>query len=114
MRARRVRWAARAFTLALVGAAALVAWRAGRPPPTPVVGGAVDPPASAEAELDGRALHARYCVRCHAVDAFDDALRASNQGEAVLDMLSFLEDHGASDGVQDRAIVRFLLLQATR
>jgi mono/diheme cytochrome c family protein len=114
MRVRHVRLAAILFSLGLALAAAAavaVALRAGPAPPSPGAPGAAPTPTTA-AELDGRALYARYCERCHAADRFSEDLRAPDQGTVVLDMLDFLDDHGNADCLQDRALLRFMLEQA--
>jgi mono/diheme cytochrome c family protein len=105
MRIRRVRLAAFLFALALAMAAAAAASRAGRPTPD-------SSSAPGAAALDGRALYARSCVRCHAPGELFDDLRVPEQGAAVLDMLDFLDDHGVGNAFEDRALVRYLLEQS--
>ena len=115
MRTAAVRWTALVFTLALALAATGSAWLAARAAASePAVHGGSRrarpaDPASGASELDRGSLYALYCGECHVVEELTPYLRGPDPGAAVLELLEFLDGHGRSDAVQDRAIVAHLL-----
>jgi len=59
-------------------------------------------------------LFARQCAVCHELEELAAGLReAADPAQAVLDLLLFLTDHGATDGAQDLGLAA-LLLQCSR
>jgi mono/diheme cytochrome c family protein len=102
MRTPQIRLVAGAFALAfllLAAAAAWVATRAGAAAAGPDI-----PPGEA---LDGRAAFERHCAGCHA--AQDVAPETPATGAAVVELLRFLETHGAGDPGEDLALTAYLL-----
>lgn len=128
MRTSHVRLTALLLALALLGAAAGAAWLAsggreaersksdatpGTTPGTqvdvktgldtgPKTGAAVE-------EIDGSAVFARHCIRCHATDDLRAPLEGADRTTALRDLVEYLRDHGDADEAQDRAIAAYLL-----
>jgi mono/diheme cytochrome c family protein len=82
------------LSLLLLVAALLFAWtRAGR---------AAAPPAATRARpLDGAAVFAGRCAGCHAAQDLAGRLRAApDRARAAVELLEFLETHGAGDAAE--------------
>lgn len=83
----------------------LFAWRAGAPPAVPL--------AAADAvAVDGAAVFAARCARCHAAGEFTARLAAPDRATAAGRLLEKLDDHGDTPFADDLAIVRWLAAQA--
>lgn len=104
MRTLHVKLAALAFALVLFLAAATSAWIASRP----AVPGA-SPALTRARDLDARELYRIHCGGCHAREDLAALPDGPDRGAAILSLLDFLEDHGASDDREDRAIAGYLL-----
>lgn len=88
----------------LFGACVLVfAWLVSTPAPA-------GPAAPAAAEGgEGEALFSTYCGRCHSVEELAGTLREAPDRDALLaEWEVFLETHGRTSAVQDRAILKYL------
>jgi len=63
----------------------------------------------------GERLFQRHCASCHTIEELS-VLPASDRdrGLAVLEMLEFLGEHGASNAAEDRRILVYLLARSPR
>lgn len=104
MRTLHVKLAALALSLGLFLAAATSAWIVSRP------GVAFARPALSRArDLDASELYRVHCGGCHDREDLAPILNGPDQGAAILSLLDLLEDHGASDDREDRAIAGYLI-----
>lgn len=107
MHARKVRWTAAAFALALFALAGAVAWSAKVRTGASPSASTSDAPESSR-ELDGRAMYVLHCERCHAVEELAETCQGPDAGVRVLELIDFLAEHGDAGSAEDRAIARYL------
>ena len=89
------------FALACV----LFAWRASAPAAMPAV-------AADAGAIDGAALFASHCARCHEAGEFTPRLAAPDRAVAAGRLLEALADHGDTGFADDLAIVHWLATRA--
>ena len=113
MRTREVRLAAAASALAILlaaaGAARITSRISAAGAPAARSRAAAPGAAGEDGGRSGRELFELHCGRCHEPAGLAPELHGEAPGTAVLDLLELLDDHGAADAMEDRAIARALL-----